>query len=701
MDTPTAAEPIVEARQTSFWRNLSLVWLVPVVALAVTLFIAWQSWAERGTRIEIHFENAAGVTADETLIRYRDVNIGVVEDVAFAEDLTEVIVHARIDRAVAAKLPENAEFWVVRPEVSASGISGLSTVLSGVYIQAAFEPATGRAATSFKGLKETPLVMPGMKGTRVTLRTEDGSKLTAGAPIYFQGIEVGKIEAPQLAEDGNAVTARAFIAAPHDRRLTTATRFWQTSGFSVNFGPQGLNLSVGSVAGILRGGLSFDTVYSGGAPIEAGHVFDLYESEEDARSSAFNKAVENPIELAVEFQQSVAGLAVGSEVIYKGLTIGKVTTLGAFVERNESGQDVILRATLSIDPGRLGLDPGTSEAQTIAFFAEEIDNGLRARLVSKSIFSRTLSVELAELPDAPPAQLTTNGTGAPRIPSVTSDLPDAAATAQGVLNRIDALPVEELMQQAIATLASVESLAGDENLRAAPDAFVGLMNDARDLVGGADAQALPAELRAALADLRKVASDLNTAQAVNRLVTALDAASEAADTVTSTAEYFDQTITGVPGLITGLDQLTAKANSLDVEQFLAAATGFLDKAGALVDQDSTRALPASLTAALDEARAALDDLRAGGAVDNLNATLGSAREAAGAVETAVSGLPDLTARIDALIAEAQRLLAGYGQNSRFNRDTLDTLRELRTTAQALTSLARKLERNPNSILFGR
>ncbi|WP_417676659.1 intermembrane transport protein PqiB [Pseudodonghicola sp.] len=698
---PTPSAPLIEGPKPSFWRNLSLVWLVPLAALAVTLFIAWQSWAERGTLIEIWFENAAGVTANDTQIRYRDVNIGVVEKVTFSDDLTSVIVNARIDRAVAAKLPHNAQFWVVRPEVSTSGISGLSTVLSGVYIQAAFEPVADGSDPIFMGLEQPPLIQPGMKGTRVTLSARDAGQLTAGAPIYFRGIEVGNIEAPRLLETGNGVEVNAFIAAPHDKLLTSATRFWLTSGFSVNFGPGGINLSVGSVAGILRGGLTFDTVYSGGQPIEAGHVFDLYASEDAARSSAFSKPLENPVELTVEFDQSVAGLGVDSEVIYKGLVIGKVSALGAFVEERNGERDVILRATLSIDPGRLGLDPNTSEADIMAFFADEVDNGLRARLMSKSIFSRSLSVELVELPDAAPAHLDTSTSAPPRIPSVPADIPDAGATVQGVMNRVDSLPIEELMQQAIATLSSIESLAGDEKLRAAPDAFVKLMDDARGLVGSADAQALPGELRSTVEELRGVAENLRTAEAVGKLVTALDSAAEAATTVTDVANYFDQKIAGVPQLVDGLNQLTTKANSLDVETFVTAATAFLDSTRALIDQDSTRALPASLSAALDQAQAALAELRAGGAVENVNATLSSARDATAAVQQAVADLPDLAQRIDQLVSQAQDVLAGYGQNSRFSRETLDALRELRTTAQALTNLARSIERSPNSLLFGR
>jgi len=695
------ADMVIAPAKRSFWRNLSYVWLVPLAALVVTLFIAWQSWAERGQRIEILFENAAGVTADETTLRYRDVNIGVVEDITFAPDLSSVVVTARIDRTVAASLPADAKFWIVRPEVSASRISGLSTVLSGAYIQAAFTPSTENRATTFTGLEDTPLILPGMEGTKVTLRTEAGTQLVPGAPIFHQGIEVGKIETPRLQDSGEGVMVDAFINAPYDQRLTSATRFWQVSGFSVNFGPGGLNLSVGSIASLVRGGIAFDTVFSGGEPVRTGQIFDLYDGEDTARASVFRESIENAVDLTVEFDESVSGLSAGSSVVYKGVKIGSVSFLGAFIEEKDGEQEVVLRAVISIDPQRLGLAADAPAAEVIAFFSNAVQNGLRARLGTQSMFSRSLIVELVELPDAAPATLGIFAETAPLLPSVPSDLPDVGATAQGLLQRVNDLPVEELLDQTIATLAAVESLAGDESLRAAPDAFVGLIDDARGLIGSPETQALPAELNTAVSELRAVSEQLRQADAVNRLVAALDAAEIAATSVTDVAANIDEATQTLPALIEDLQALTAKANALEVEQFLAAAQASLEGADRLIDTPDTRALPASLTGALDEARSALSELREGGLIENTNATLASARDASAAVEQATANLPELSARIEALVAEAEKTLSEYGAQSSFNRETLSSLREVRAAAEALSKLARAIERNPNSLLFGR
>ncbi|WP_343503802.1 MlaD family protein [Alloyangia pacifica] len=701
MSEPKPAKMEIEPKRRSVWRNLSLVWLVPLAAIAVTVFIAWQSLAERGALIEITFENAAGITADDTTIRYRDVIVGTVEEVVFSEDLAEVRVSARIDRNVADSLPADAQFWVVRPEVSASGITGLSTVLSGVYIEAGFAPQEGAEARKFRGLDQTPLVRPGVKGTRITIRADDGTQLSAGAPIFYQGIEVGRIETPRLLERGNGVVVDAFIEAPNDRRITTATRFWDTSGFSVNIGPSGVNLSVGSVAALIRGGIAFDTVVSGGNAVPAGYAFDLYDDEASARDSLFSETISNAVELTAEFDESVRGLEVGSSVTYRGLRVGRVTAIGAFIDGEGEAQTVRLRTTLSIDPRALGLEEDAPQSETIAFLSNAVKNGLRARLASQNLFSQSLVVELAEIPDAEPATFGIFAQDAPLIPSVESDLPDITATAEGLFQRINDLPVEDLLDQAIDTLASIENFTANPRLRDAPDAVIGLLEDARGLIGSDEIKAIPGELRGTVAELRGVIEDMRAAGAVQQLVSTLEAAEAAAAEVTDVAGSVDESMAGVPDLLADLRALTQKATALDLESFLADAGNFLDGAGKLVDQDSTRQLPADLSAMLQEAQGALSELRAGGVIENTNATLASARDAAAAVEEAAATLPELSTRIQRLVAEAESVISGYDGNSAFNRQTVSALREVQTAAEALNKLARSIERNPNSLLFGR
>jgi paraquat-inducible protein B len=692
--TSTLSPMRIDPPKRSFWRNLSLVWLVPILALIVSLGIAWQTYAARGVTIEISFLNASGVRPGETTIRYRDVVIGAVEDVRFTPDLARVLVTASIDRDLANTLPADAQFWVVQPEVSARGISGLSTVLSGVYIETSFTPGPDGEARAFVGMDSAPLIREGQQGTRITLRTRDANRISEGAPILFHGIEVGHIEAPRLILSGDSVVFDAFIMAPHDRRLTTATRFWDTSGFTVSLGTGGLSLDVGNLAALVTGGIAFDTIFSGGAPLNPGYVFDLFPDESAARQSLFTGVAANAVDMAIEFDGSVNGLAVGSPVRFRGLRVGEVRAIGAVLVDEGRGQAVRLRTTVALDPQALGLPAEAGAERTIEFLRNAVADGLRAQLATSSLFTAALVIELVELPDATPSTIEQREDGMIVLPSVTSDLPDFTATAEGVLERINALPVEDLMNQAITLMASIEAVVSSEGTRQAPDAALALIEDIRALVGGEDTQALPGELRGGLAEVRGIVEELRLRGAIDRLVTVLDSA----DTIAANAASASADL---PELVAELRTLTARASGVEIEELAAAATRLLNSTEALIGSDQMRDLPPALAGALAEVSQVLEALREGEAIDNVNRTLASTRAAAESVAQAMESLPDLSQRLERLVAQADGLIAAYGERSDFNTEALQVMREFRDTARAVTQLARAIERNPNSLLIGR
>ncbi|MDP5348794.1 MAG: MlaD family protein, partial [Paracoccaceae bacterium] len=549
-------------------------------------------------------------------------------------------------------------------------------------------------ARAFAGMDSAPLIREGQRGTRITLRTRDANRISEGAPILFHGIEVGHIEAPRLILSGDSVVFDAFIMAPHDRRLTTATRFWDTSGFTVSLGTGGLSLDVGNLAALVTGGIAFDTIFSGGAPLNPGYVFDLFPDEDAARQSLFTGVAANAVEMAIEFEGSVNGLAVGSPVRFRGLRVGEVRAIGAVLVEEGNRQTVRLRTTVALDPQALGLPAEAGAERTIEFLRNAVAEGLRAQLATSSLFTAALVIELVELPDAAPATVEQREDGMIVLPSVTSDLPDFTATAEGVLERINALPVEELMNQAITLMASIEAVVSSEGTRQAPDAALALIEDIRALVGGEDTQALPGELRGGLAEVRGIVEELRLRGAIDRLVTVLDSADAiAANAATASAD--------LPELVAELRALTARANGVEIEELAAAATRLVDSADRLIGSDEMRDLPPALAGALAEVSQVLAALREGEAVENVNRTLASTRSAAESVAQAMESLPDLSQRLERLVAQADGLIAAYGERSDFNTEAMQVMREFRDTARAVTQLARAIERNPNSLLIGR
>ena len=164
--TDTPPSPRIEPLRQKRRRAISPVWLVPVLAVMVALAIAWESYANRGVRIAVAFPDASGVTAGETTLRFRDVAVGLVEDVGFSTDLSAVNVYVRVNRDIAPFLDEDATFWVVQPEVTARGVEGLNTILSGTYIEGAWDNRIGTSPDRVSGHRQAAHRAAGSRGHR-------------------------------------------------------------------------------------------------------------------------------------------------------------------------------------------------------------------------------------------------------------------------------------------------------------------------------------------------------------------------------------------------------------------------------------------------------------------------------------------------------------------------------------------------------
>ena len=502
-------EVSVSPARKVFFSGASVVWIIPLLALFVALYVAWQSYNDRGPLIVIEFEKGAGIKASETELRYRDVTVGVVEKVGFTEGLGEVTASVRVDKDVARFIDSGAVFWIVQPEVSAQGITGLSTVLSGVYIEGSWDDVPGPTPGRFQGASEPPLIRPGQGGLEIAFRTSPNGQLTDNAPILYKGIEVGRVGRARIAPRGNFAIVEALIFEEHRGLINKSTRFWDTSGFSVNIGPAGAEIDFSSIATLVGGGVTFDTFVSGGEVVQDGEVFEVFPDKESARNSLFNQSEVDPLEISVIFDDNISGLAVGAPVELSGLKIGEVATLSGIVDFNQFGDSrVRLNANLTIQPARLGLPGEVSPESALSFLQGRVANGLRARLASASLLTGGLKVELVEVENPPTARLVSNDGGFPIMPTTENETSDAAATVEGVFSRINNLPIEELLNSAITFLDSAEALVSNEDLRDTPTDVRALLADLQGLVRSDDVQNIPVSLNTTLVRVETLVEEL-------------------------------------------------------------------------------------------------------------------------------------------------------------------------------------------------
>ncbi|MFO1315946.1 MAG: MlaD family protein [Burkholderiales bacterium] len=512
--------------------RFSPVWIVPLVAVVVAVGIFADRVLSEGPTVSIVFASAEGIEAGKTFVKYKDVNIGQVTGVRLTEDFGRVEVTARIAKSAAGLMVEDAKFWVVRPRISLSGVSGLSTLLSGDYI--GFEAgASGKRQKSFTGL-EVPPIITGGAGRRFVLDAADLGSLGIGSPVYFRRLPVGQVVAFDLAADGKSVAVTLFVNAPYDKYVTTGTRFWNASGVDVSLTASGIDVRTQSLVALLEGGLAFETpAYAAAAPqAAAGASFRLFAD----RATAMKPDDTIATRYVLHFSESLRGLSVGAPVMFFGVGVGEVVDIGLAMD--ERSLNVRPRVDIVVYPERMiSALPAAQERLAQPLVANRDyrhaimrrmvqERGLRAQLMTGSLITGQLYVALGYFPDAKPARFDPGG-NPPELPVVASPFPALEAKLSSIVAKLDKVPLDAIgdeLKQALATLdqtlkdvgrmsVSVETQAVPA-LRSALDDARGALAATERVMGSAENNLVGSsapgqiELRNALQELARAARSL-------------------------------------------------------------------------------------------------------------------------------------------------------------------------------------------------
>ena len=467
-------------------KRFGWVWLAPIVAALIAGWLAYSTISERGPLITILFDDASGLEAGKTAIKFKDVEVGRVESVQVSDDLQTIVLTARMVQGTEKFLNENTNFWVVKPRVGTGGVSGLDTLVSGAYIE--FDPGSGDSVRNFRGLAEPPLVRSDVPGTNYQLRATSLGGLTRGSPIYHRGLEVGFVLGYEMRNETDDLVIHVFIRSPHDRLVTNNTRFWNASGLNVFAGAQGLGVEVESMQALLTGGIAF--VNSGASRkveiAEAEREFPLYESETDALEAVYS---EERVPLRLEFSGSVRGLVPGSAVELRGIKIGEVKSVE--LQMDTLKRAISIPVIIEIEPQRfkvVGLDPNELEPYSIT--NELISNGLRARLDPGSFITGELVVSFVFNDDHSLDGLDMS-TDPPTMPTVPSELDELTASVSGILRKIASLPLETIAEEMRGTVGAARNLIESPDLQQSIAGLNQAMVDLEGLMGEVRGEAGP------------------------------------------------------------------------------------------------------------------------------------------------------------------------------------------------------------------
>ncbi len=450
--------PLATARAP---RTVSLFWLIPLVAAAVGGWLAWQAYSTRGPEITIVFTRGEGIEAGKTAVRYKDVEVGRVTAMHIAPDLKTIEVRARIGLDFAPHLTENTRFWVVRPRVGAQGVSGLSTLVSGAYIEV--DPAAGAPAAHFTALETPPIVTSDAPGRSFVLRAAELGNVQPGSPLTFKDIEVGEVLGYELAADGADVFIHVFVREPHTALVREDSRFWLASGVRVSLGATGLDLRTASLQEVLLGGIKFDAPNGAeSAQAPEGAVFALFESVDAVADAGYTEQVR----YLLYFDESVRGLARGAPVEFRGIKLGEVASVGLEVERAELNPRIPV--VVRLQPQRLGAASKAEPAEVEAIIAGLVARGLRARLQTANLLTGQLYVDLTLDPDSP-ADLVPSARKLPQIPTLPTELGEFKDNVNALIAELRRFPLDRIGAKAVAALDGVARLTADPAIARALD----------------------------------------------------------------------------------------------------------------------------------------------------------------------------------------------------------------------------------------
>ncbi|MBS3804326.1 MAG: MCE family protein [Oleiphilaceae bacterium] len=450
--SPPPAEPEVRERR---W-HLPLVWIVPLVAVIVGLSMMVRAWQQSGPVIEITFETAEGLKPNQTPVQYRNVVIGNVTGVSLGEARQQVVATVELSKEADAFTREDTRFWVVRPRIGATGISGLGTLFSGDFIAADPGNSSGHAER-FEGLESPPPITYGEPGKRFQLQAEDLGSLTIGSPVYYRSVQVGQVVSYQLDKQGNGVNVEVFVSEPHDRFVSGNTRFWNTSGLDLDLGVDGVQVHMQSLVSLVTGGIAF------GTPLV--NSLDTMGAEEDSRFRLFDDrgtalAPEKgePERIRMRFAQSLRGLEEGAPVDFQGKNIGEVSRITLDYDESDQTFPVVVDAIMY--PKLMGRaydkfqqsqqsqesqnnGPKPSQSAIRELFETLVGRGLRAEARTANLLTGKLFIALEFYPDADKTNIRRHAQTMV-IPTRTTSLDRIQAQLTTLVDRISKIPIESI-----------------------------------------------------------------------------------------------------------------------------------------------------------------------------------------------------------------------------------------------------------------
>lgn len=467
-------------------RKISGIWFIPLLALVLGAYVVIHNWMTQGPSIEIAFKTADGLEEGKTKIKYRNVEMGLVNEVRLNDQLNGVIAKVKMEPQSAPLLLKDTGFWVVTARVGLGNITGLDTLLTGAYIELA--PGSDKTeARTFVGLDRPPLTPADAPGLRLKMTSNHASSVSAGDTVLYKGYKVGRVETMTFDPKDKLVHYQIFIDDPYHELVNSNVRFWDISGVSVSTGASGFKVQTGSIETILFGGVTFGVPLGvkEGDPVAKNSTFKLYKS--------YKAVLENPFRYGtyyvVSFTHTVKGLSPGAPVEFRGIKVGNVVRIlfkegqAEQIDAGHEGEGAPIPVLVYVEPGRMEL----SDTKASLTIVEEtirlgVGNGLRASMERGNLLTGAQYINIDYYPAAEEADLGTFMQYT-TIPTIETGLAQLEEKVTSILDTINALPLADTVATLNQNLVSLQSILDNQSTQELPTHLDQTVQELRAVIG--------------------------------------------------------------------------------------------------------------------------------------------------------------------------------------------------------------------------
>ena len=496
---------IPEVEETQRTQMMTAIWIVPIIALFIAMWLAWQHFAQLGPKIEIFFESSAGLKVGQSQVKIRDVPVGVVKDIALSDAKRGVIVTVQLKKEVEDYLNKDSKFWIAKPKIDSKGISGLDTLMSGSYIAMYGNKGEGEESY-FIGLESPYIDKKAMKGKRYLLSAPDARDLTEGASVYYRKIKVGNLEEIHLVKDGEKVNFTIFIQEEYTRFVNSQTQFWRTNYMTFDYHDNSLRVDIAPVASLVSGGISLSTTTKSTRQdiLSKNHIFPLYKNQDEAMQKEIGFGGENnQITFRFLFEESVGKLEVGAPIELSGFQIGSVVNVESDFD-SEKGR--VRSVVLGLIDSSVFIDYGvrvSKKGDGYKNLKKAVGRGLKAKLAQGNMLTGSLFVDLVMDKKSKKGNIVQSGAFA-LFPTMKSDMDGMMGSATALLEKVNKLNLEGL-------LSSLNNLISQNNkpLQNLLKKLSKSADNVNKLTSSSGMQNLPQELETLLLGMQESLGSIN------------------------------------------------------------------------------------------------------------------------------------------------------------------------------------------------